>query len=86
MQFHAYTSSGAYLIHDKESQGMAQYGRIDPALVARQRKANIMAGNKVIPKLACNYCGHGIGKGALWCCGECAQLYEAERKSIIDQA
>jgi predicted nucleic acid-binding Zn ribbon protein len=40
------------------------------------------AGRTPRPKLSCNFCGHVVGKGAIWCSTDCAKDYEAERNAL----
>jgi len=58
------------------------YEPIDPAAVATERRADILAGRPMSPRLKCHYCGQGVGRGALWCSTICATDYTALRVSL----
>lgn len=82
MKFYAYHNGVETLILDTEIDDMAKYDKIDPTTVATKRRADIVAGRALLPSMACHYCGSSVGKGALWCCSECAQDYAAEKDAV----
>ena len=46
--------------------------------IAADRAAAIRAGAKIIPKSACHYCAWTFQAKEIFCCAECATLYQAE--------
>jgi hypothetical protein len=65
---------------------MSKYERIDRAAVAAARRVDILAGRTPAPKLACNFCGAVVGRGALWCSSDCAREHELERQAVVGRA
>jgi hypothetical protein len=55
------------------------------AEVDANRRAEILARAKLVPKGCCHFCGYRLGtKGALWCATDCAVEYEKERVDLLE--
>lgn len=61
---------------------MANYEKTDPATVAAKRRNDMVSGRSLVPAGGCHFCGHMVGKGALWCSTGCAQDYATERQAV----
>jgi hypothetical protein len=83
-QYHVYARGRCALIHD-DGITMTKYEKIDVASVANARRVAMVEGRAPTPKLKCNFCGHVVGKGALWCSTDCAKDYEAERRMLTTE-
>lgn len=83
MQYHAIKHDAVFLILDTEVDDMGRYDKIDAEQVARQRRADIVARKPLAPRHTCNYCGHSVAPGALWCSSSCAQMHADERDKVL---